>query len=84
MIDRLVTKHHAGSGAEYPSESASAGEEPEAHDQGVIGSLTADSADASEPQATQPGATVPPKEQADTGLIDSLIQKKHEDHKHNG
>ncbi len=83
VIEQLVATRSTGSDAEHPSESELARDESKAHEDQVIGSLTG-GAGAPGPEAPSPAPQTPPQEQADTSLIDSLIQKKDEDHKPNG
>lgn len=77
VIDKLVTKKPADASSQAPAAGTPAEPEPKAHDEQVIGSLT----DAVK-RKTQPTPANPkPEEQADTGLIDSLIHKKDGDGK---
>lgn len=84
VIEQLVTKRSTRFDAEHTSDVEHAHNEPKAHDEQVIGSLTAGDADVSRPQATQPVPGPQPQDQTDTGLIDSLTHKKDGDHKPNG
>lgn len=77
VIDQLVTKTQAAAGASHPSDTEHAENQAKAHKDQVIGSLTGGSTENRKPDVGSPE----PKQQADTGLIDSLIQKKDGDGK---
>ncbi len=74
VIDRLVSRKPA---AQAPDAGRHAEREPKTHDESVIGSLTDPANRKPEPTPAAPN----PREQADTGLIDSLIHKKDADGK---
>lgn len=79
VIDQLVRKSAGPKDTVHPSDAEHATTEAKAHDEQVIGSLTSSSTQTRTPDAPTPAPE--PKEQADTGLIDSLIQKKDGDGK---
>jgi ABC-2 type transport system ATP-binding protein len=76
VIDQLVVKKPVETAAPSPAAGKPDAPKPKAHDESVIGSLT-DAAKRNPDLAPAPK----PEEQADTGLIDSLIQKKDADGK---
>ena len=76
VIDQLVARKPAETAGHSPATGKPAAPEPKAHDESVIGSLT--DAAKRKPDSTPAPS---PQEQADTGLIDSLIQKKDADGK---
>lgn len=80
VIQRLVTKSSARADTGHPTDTEQARTPAKAHDQQVIGSLT--EAAPRKPDAAP--ASPRPGEQADTGLIDSLIHKKDGDGKPKG
>lgn len=77
VIDQLVARKPAETAAQTPAAGKPAEREPKAHDEQVIGSLT----DTAKRKPDPTPATPKPQEQADTGLIDSLIHKKDADGK---
>ncbi len=79
VIDQLVTHTPARADTGHPSGVEHAQSETQAHDEQVIGTLTGGSTDTRKPDAAAPAPD--PEEQTDTGLIDSLIQKKDGDGK---
>ncbi len=75
VIEQLITTRSKLSDAEHPSDVELTEHASKSHDEQVIGSLTGGPATRG-PETTPPAPSTPPQEQADTGLIDSLIQKK--------
>jgi ABC-2 type transport system ATP-binding protein len=72
LIDQLTTKTSTGVDAVHPSDAEHAQGQAKAHEEQVIGSLTGAREETHEPDSPAPQTG----EQTDTGLIDSLIQKK--------
>jgi ABC-2 type transport system ATP-binding protein len=82
VIDQLVTKPSAPADAGQPSGTEQTRDDEETYDEGVIGTLTGTGAGSRKPGAPAPAPE--PDVKADTGLIDSLIQKKDGDGKPKG
>ena len=73
LIEQLVTRPSATARAQAPAAETTPQDEPKAHDEQVIGSLTAEKPKQT-PQTPSPEPRAEP--QVDTGLIDSLTRKQ--------
>ncbi len=82
VIDQLVRKGSAPASPQHPSDAEHAANETRHHSEQVIDSLTTSGQPASGSKTAQPEPE--PQQQADTSLIDSLIQKKDGDNKTKG
>ncbi len=73
LIDQLVAPSAPGTQGDHPSEIEHAQQQAPRHDDQVIGSLTGESSHTATNDTNAPEPE--PEQQADTGLIDSLIKK---------